>query len=53
MKKLDCGFDSWMKKFSWGENPERYLPGRCVFTIIIIIIIIIIYNSDDTTQSPN
>ena len=29
---------------SWGENSERYIPGRCAVTIIIC-------NDDDTTQS--
>ena len=32
------------KKFSWGKDPERYIPERCTITITIC-------NSDDATQS--
>ena len=32
------------EKFNWGENPESYLPGRCVITITIC-------NCDDPIQS--
>ena len=42
-EKLESGIDSWRKKFSWGKNPESYIPGRCVITIIIC-------NNDDATQ---
>ena len=31
---------------SCGENPERYIPGRCAITITIC-------NIDDATQSHN
>ena len=32
-EKLERGTDHGRKKFSWGENPEKYFPGRCAFTI--------------------
>ena len=43
-KKLVSGINSRKKKFTWDENPERYIPGRCTITITI-------GNSDDATQS--
>ena len=43
-EKLESQTHSWSKKISWGENPERNLPGRCVMTIMIC-------NSDDVSQS--
>ena len=33
--KPESGNDSIRKNFSKGENTERYLPGRCTFTITI------------------
>ena len=42
--KVKSGIDPRKKNFSWYEIPERYLPGRCDFTIII-------YNSDIANQS--
>ena len=43
-EKLESVIDMGKKKFSTGENPERYIPGRQTFTISI-------YNSNDATQS--
>ena len=34
-EKLESGIISRKKKYSWGENPERYIPGRCTITITI------------------
>ena len=42
-EKLASGIDSQRKKFSWGKNPERYIPWVCIITITV-------YNSDDATQ---
>ena len=42
-ERLGSGTDSKKKKLSWGENPEKYLPGRCAITIIIC-------NSNDATE---
>ena len=43
-EKLESWTVSRRKKLSWGENPERNLPGRCTVNITI-------YNSDDTIES--
>ena len=43
-EKLESGIDYKRKKFSWGENPKRYTPGRCAINITIC-------NSYDATQS--
>ena len=33
--KTGSGIDSMRNSFSWGENPEMYLPGRCIITITV------------------
>ena len=43
-EKLESGIDCKMKNLNWGENSERYLPGRCTITITIC-------DSDDATES--
>ena len=43
IKKLENRIDSCMKKFSWGENSERYIPRRCTITISV-------FNSDDAIR---
>ena len=43
-EKLESRTDSRRKKLNCGENPERYLPGRCAITITIC-------NNDNATQS--
>ena len=43
MNKLKSGIDSRNKRFSEGENPEGYIPGRGAITVIIC-------NSDDATK---
>ena len=40
---MESGIDSRRKKFSWGKDPERYIPRRYAITISIC-------NSDDNTQ---
>ena len=42
-EKLESGIDRRWKKHIWGENPEKYLPWRCVLGITIC-------NWDDVTQ---
>ena len=43
-RKLKSEIDSRKKKFSWCENPERYIPKRCAITITSC-------KSDDATES--
>ena len=43
-ERLASWIDSRRKNLSWTGNPERYLPGRCFFTITIC-------NRDNTTLS--
>ena len=42
--KLERGTDSRKKKLTWGENPERDLPGRCTNTITVC-------SNDNASQS--
>ena len=41
---LESGIDRRRKKFSWGKDPERYIPERCSITITLC-------NNDDATQT--
>ena len=41
-EKLESGIDQMKKYFNWGENPERYHPGRSTLNITIC-------NSNDAT----
>ena len=36
-RKLESEIDSRRKKFSWGENIEMYITGRCTITITITL----------------
>ena len=54
-EKLESKTNSIRKKFSWGQNLKRYLPGSCAITIIIWITIIPlnhIFRKYNLTKSP-